>query len=106
MLGETKEFVEVLRGLGEHERVEELWLEALDTRRANHGDDDEIVGDIYFELARNAAAEGQSDSALEWLRQAVRCGWAEVDEVRSAREFESLAGDPELEAVLSQIETP
>jgi tetratricopeptide (TPR) repeat protein len=88
--------------LGRHDEAEPLLLETLAILKRALGEGHSHSLKVQWKLASLAAAQGERDKALEFLREAVDQGWTE-DQVFDETAFEPLRGDPEFEAIVAEV---
>lgn len=80
----------------------ELFERSLAIRQKTFGPRHLFVAATYYNLGCLAAVGGDRDRALEWIQEALDCGWS-WDGVFEDNDLDSLRGDPEFEAMLDEI---
>jgi tetratricopeptide (TPR) repeat protein len=97
---------DLLMAKGDYVEAESVHEEALAMRRKLLGEDHRHVATSFYDLACVAALQGERDVAVQYLRQAVDRGYQDAESMRSDGRLEALRGEPEFEAVLSDVGKP
>jgi non-specific serine/threonine protein kinase/serine/threonine-protein kinase len=88
---------------GRYHRAESLLEENLELLSRVLGENHKFTIEAPFDLACAKAALGKREEALNWLGEAIRRGYSNVDWIAKAPAFESLRGDPEFERIVARI---
>lgn len=92
-----------LERLGEHERAERMYDEALAAlhRALEAGDQGDGVPLI---IASIHASRGETEEAYRWLDQAYQRGWRDFGHLRMNAHFDEMRGEPRFQRLLSRME--
>jgi tetratricopeptide (TPR) repeat protein len=87
---------------GDYLRARELRERALAITRQTLGPRHALVGRDLYNLACLDALEGNEETALERLREAIAAGWA-TTRILDDPDLDSLRGDPRFEALVAEV---
>ena len=88
--------------LGNYDDARRHTLRALEEYRRIFSSGHRALAGPLYNLACLSALEGERDQALEFLREAVACGYAERG-LLDDPDFAALRGDTEFEAIVSEV---
>ena len=94
---------DVVLAEGRYDEAERLYREALERERRVLGENHSDIGILWYNLACVEEKKGHRSQAIAYLRQALDHGYTDVDFMVADDTWNSLHGDPQYQAVLSEI---